>query len=418
MSLNIGPYSPKLQGAHILLFAHSTWDEVWRNNQIIASRIARENLVLYVEPKIYSLSKLRRGQVPKTEWTQPRLKHVQNSLWLYRHPMWTPRVPAKLGLDKLMRSLRRGALHQAMRQLKFNRDFISWTYQPKDSELTGQMGERFVIYSVVDEYAAFSHQTPEKQRFIREREQVLLRIADLVLVTASALYDSKAPFNPNTVWVPNGVDFSLFEQAWQAKAPMPEDIANLPRPIVGYSGHISGRLNLPLLTQLAQLKPEWSFVLVGSVWETGAEPQFAALRQLPNVYFLGQKPAAQVPNYISAFDVALIPYHLNEESRNINPIKLYEYLAMGKPVVSVDIPALDGFRHLVRIGASAGEYSVQIQAALTENSPMLVNERRQLAATNTWDQRAEQIARLIQAGWAAKMAKNRSFSPLSNQVTL
>lgn len=417
MSLNVGPNSPKLQGAHILLFAHNAWSEVWRNNQHISSRLARENLVLYVEPKIYSLSKLRRGQVPKAEWAQPRLRHAQDGLWLYRHPVWAPRMPAKLGLDRLIQRLRRAALQHAMRQLKFNKDFISWTYQPRDSELTGQMGERFIIYSVVDEYAAFGHQTPEKQRFIREREQELLRMADLVFVTSPALYTSKSPFNLHTFWVPNGVDFTLFEKAWQANVPLPEDIAQLPRPIVGYSGHISGRLNLPLLAQLASRRPEWSFVLVGSVWETGAEAQLATLRNLSNVHFLSQKPAAQVPHYISAFDVALIPYYQNEESRNINPIKLYEYLAMGKPVVSVDIPALDGFRQVVRIGDSVETYSEQIQTALTENSPGLISERRQLAAANTWDQRAEQISRLLRAGWEAKLAEKRGLSPLTTHAT-
>ncbi|MBL8046618.1 MAG: glycosyltransferase, partial [Anaerolineales bacterium] len=397
MSLSIGPNSPKLQSEHILLFAHNAWNEVWRNNQHISSRLARENLVLYVEPKVYPLSKLRRGQVPKAVWAQPRLTHAQDSLWLYRHPVWAPRMPAKLGLDKLMRQLRRTALLSALRQLKFKPNFLSWVYQPKDSELVGQMGERFIIYSVVDEYAAFGHQTPEAQQFIRERERQLLQIADLVLVTSPALLASKSSLNPSTVWVPNGVDFTLFEQAWRANEPLPEDIIRLPRPIVGYSGHISGRLNLPLLKQLAEMRPNWSVVLVGSVWETGAEAQLAALRQLPNVYFLGQKPAAHVPHYISGFDVALIPYLQNEESRNINPIKLYEYLAMGKPVVTVDIPALDGFRHLVRMGDSADNFSVQIQAALTKNSLILVDERRQVAAANTWDQRAEHISRLIQA---------------------
>jgi len=416
MSLNAGPHAPQLHGAHILLFAHNAWNEVWRNNQHIASRLAHENVVLYVEPKIYPLAKLRRGQVPKAEWTQPRLTHAQDGLWLYRHPVWAPRMPAKRGLDGVMRRLRRAALQHVMRQLKFNQNFISWTYQPKDSELTGQMGESLIIYSIVDEYAAFGHQTPEKQRFIRERERELLRMADIVFVTSPALFESKSPHNPHTVWVPNGVDFTLFEKAWRANAPLPEDIARMPRPIVGYSGHISGRLNLPLLAQLAQRRPEWSFALVGSVWETNAEAQFAALRQLPNVHFLGQKSAAQVPYYISAFDVALIPYHQNEESRNINPIKLYEYLALGKPIVSVDIPALNGFRHMVRIGDSVEAYSTQIQAALTENSPSLVSERRQLAAANTWDQRAEQISRLVRMRWEAKLAEKQSSISLSTHV--
>jgi glycosyltransferase involved in cell wall biosynthesis len=211
------------------------------------------------------------------------------------------------------------------------------------------------------------------------------------------LLEAKRHLNPHTVLVPNGADFAAFEKARHSAAPPPEDIAKLRRPIIGYSGHISLRLDLPLLAEITRRRPEWSLVLVGSVWEEGCQEELDALRALPNIHFLGQKTPEQVPHYIYAFDVGLIPYRQGEEARNINPIKLYEYLAAGRPVVTIDIPALDGFRHVVRIADSVATFVAQVEAALHEDDPDLKEERRRLAAENTWEQRVEKISALIQA---------------------
>lgn len=394
------PAAARLRDLSIVHFAHGPWQDIWRDRQHIFSRLARDNGVLYVEPRQYSLADWRRGEVPAEAWQTPRLQHWRDGLWLYRHPPWAPRTDWP-GLQGLMRGLRRRALLAAMRQRGF-RAPITWFYQPKDAELVGTLGERLIIYQVVDEYAAFRYHSPEKQQRLRALESYWLPRADLVITSSHALLAAKAPFNPNTVLVHNGVDFDAYERVRLAQAEPPADIAGLPRPIVGYVGHVSARLNLPLLAEIARSRPAWSLVIVGSVWDRGCEADLAVLRALPNVHFLGAKAADQVPAYTYSFDVGLIPYLPGEEAQNINPIKLYEYLAAGKPVVSLELPALDGFRHLVRVAETPAGYVAALEAALGDTDPAVVANRRQVAAENTWDRRVEQISAHVSARLAGR----------------
>jgi glycosyltransferase involved in cell wall biosynthesis len=272
---------------------------------------------------------------------------------------------------------------------------ITWVFHPKDTELVGTLGERLVVYHMVDQYAAFRFLSPEQRQRIQEGERQFLPRADLVIATSQALLAEKAPLNPRIVWVPNGVDFAAFERVRQANMPPPQDVAQLSRPIVGYVGHISIRLDLPLLAEIARQRPDWSLVLVGSVWEKKCEREMAALCALPNVHFLGAKAPTEVPRYVYAFDACLIPYCQGKEADHINPIKLYEYLAAGKPVVSVDIPALDGFRHVIRTAGSPDTFVAALEAALHETDPALVEERRRLAAENSWEHRVEAIGAAV-----------------------
>lgn len=384
-----------LTGAHIVHFAHGRWNDIWRTRQHIFSRLALKNTVLYVEPKIYALSDVRLGEVSREEWRVPRLQHEADGLWVYRHPVWAPHT-LRPGLATLTRQLRRLALRRAMARLGM-RQPITWVFQPKDAELVGALGERLTVCHVNDEYSAYRYHSPEKRRHIQEQERQLLSRADLVIVTSQALLEAKAYLNPHIALVPNGVDLAAFERVRQANMPPPEDIAQLPRPLVGYSGHISVRLDLPLLAEIARQHPEWSLPLVGSVYEKGCEEELKDLRALPNVHFLGEKAPQQVPQYIFAFDACLIPYQQGEETRNINSIKLYEYLAAGKPVVTIDMPSLNGFRHVIRVADSAETFITELEAALQEADPALLEERRRLAAENTWEQRVEQISTIVQA---------------------
>ena len=383
-----------LQGAHIVCFAPNPWNDLWRNRHHIFSRLARENTVLYVEPKVYSLADLRRGQMGVEDLRRPRCQHEADGLWLYRHPVWAPRT-ARPGLKQLMRRLRRLALRRAMARLGMCRP-ITWVFQPIHAELVGTLGECLIVYHVVDQYAAFRYHSLEKRQRIQDEERQLLPRADLVVVSSQALLAAKSSLNPHIVVVPNGVDLAAFERVWQSNVPPPEDVAQLRHPIIGYSGHISVRLDLPLVTEIARRRPDWSLALVGTVWERGCEEELQVLRALPNVHFLGQKAPEQVPQYICAFDACLIPYRQGEEAYHSSPIKLYEYLAAGKPVVGIDIPALDGFRAVVHVADSPETFVRSLEAALREDGSTLVKERRRLAAANTWERRVEQISTAIQ----------------------
>jgi glycosyltransferase involved in cell wall biosynthesis len=273
---------------------------------------------------------------------------------------------------------------------------IIWLSQPKMGSLIGQFHERLTIYHVVDEYTAYHGVTTEMASWIRLQEKQLMARVDLVIVVSSTLWEAKRPYNPHTYWVPNGVDLVAFNRALTEKTP-PADLNAIPEPRLVYAGLIGVRLDLTLLLAVARRHPDWSLVFIGQVDDRGCEDELANLQSLPNVHFLGLKPASVVPRYLLACQVCLLPYRRSEESRHIDPIKLYEGLASGKPIVSTPIPAVLPYGDLIWLASDDSEFEAAVQEALAERDDSRAAQRRSLAAEHTWEKRVEQISTLIQS---------------------
>ena len=174
-------------------------------------------------------------------------------------------------------------------------------------------------------------------------------------------------------------------------------MTDIPEPRFWYCGIIGKRLNLELLDELARQRPEYSLVLVGRVDERGCVDTLAKLRQRDNVYFLGEKPVDDVPAYVSSFQAGLLPYELNLETASISPLKMYEYLAAGLPVISTPIPAAEKHREYVTVCATADSFIEACSLAVSTNDDAVISQRRHFAERNSWDARVEQIRQLIQA---------------------
>jgi glycosyltransferase involved in cell wall biosynthesis len=199
------------------------------------------------------------------------------------------------------------------------------------------------------------------------------------------------------------VDVAAFKRALSSPRPpatchLQPAICNLqPATRIGYSGHVSSRLDLPLLHEIAVARPDWQLAFAGSEWDAGCAEALQALKALPNVHFLGLMPVEEVPHFIVSCDVCLIPYRVNDETRAISSLKLYEYLAAGKPVVSARVPAAEEHAALVRMADGTVESWVeQIEAALAErDDPRQVAARQAVAGENTWEERVERIESLL-----------------------
>jgi glycosyltransferase involved in cell wall biosynthesis len=164
---------------------------------------------------------------------------------------------------------------------------------------------------------------------------------------------------------------------------------------LGYAGLVSSRLDLPLLAELAERRPEWSLVLVGEIAPTGCEAELARLAGLPNVTLAGLRPAAEMPGIIARWDVGLIPYRVNEETRHASPLKLYEYLAAGLPVVSADVPAVRPFAGLIEIAGGTEETVAAVARALAADSPAARAGRRAAVREHSWDARVESLSEML-----------------------
>jgi glycosyltransferase involved in cell wall biosynthesis len=224
-------------------------------------------------------------------------------------------------------------------------------------------------------------------------ERALLAAADLTIVTAPRLLELKAPFARRIELVPNGVDVTAFQRSAAVSPPAPGDPSPATPPRIGYSGHVSARLDLDLLRAIALARPDWRLVFAGSQWDAGCVEALQALRSLPNVQFVGLLPVEEVPSFIAGCSVCLIPYRVNDETRAISSLKLYEYLAAGRPVVSARVPAAEEHAGVVRMAdATVESWMNQIEAALAErDDPVQVAARQAVAARNTWEERVGRI---------------------------
>jgi glycosyltransferase involved in cell wall biosynthesis len=388
-----------LSGESILCFAPDPWDDIWRNRHQIMSLLSEQNQVLYVEPRHYLrtvIGRLRRGEISLAELRAPRLVQVNPRLQVFHQPLYAP-LSGRAPLRTLTETLRVSAVRGAMRRLQMRRPIL-WLFRPEMADVPGHYGERLLIYHIVDEYSGYADVATTQVQEIREREMGLIARADLVLVTSHALFESKRGINPNTHWVPNGVDYPRFAAARAAGAD-PVEMVGLPHPRIGYVGAINDKLDIALLLQVAEAYSRATLILVGPVRMTSPEQQYGiqALQARPNVHFFGQVTVERVADFMAACDVGLLPYRYNAWTQAIQPLKLYEYLACGLPVVASDIPAVRDEADVVRIAADAYGFVQAVGEVLAADRASLKAERQARAAQNTWRQRVERISELVTA---------------------
>jgi glycosyltransferase involved in cell wall biosynthesis len=376
---------PALEGRDILCFSHD-WNGDPLSKTHFMRLLARKNRVLWVNSIGYrapTMSRKDLGRIFKKLWAATRpMRQVEPNLFVL-NPLAIPAYGIA-AIRNLNSALLRMQIKWAMRRLGFRRP-INWTFNPAAALVAGSLGEASLIYHCVDEYTAFSGVPSEA---LVKLEQTLLRRADAVIVSAERLYRSKAPLNPNIALVRHGVDFDHFRRALDPETVVPEEIARLPRPVIGYFGLIGQDwVNLDLLTHVARRFPGGSLVLLGRV-----TMDVSALAQLPNVHLLGRKPYASLPAYCKGFDVALIPFPVSEVTLNANPLKAREYLAAGLPVVSSPIPEVEVLGQC-RIGGTPEEFASQVEAGLADPGPSAA--RSESVRDQSWQARLDEVERHV-----------------------
>jgi glycosyltransferase involved in cell wall biosynthesis len=388
------PDSPTLRGRDIVCVGFADWDtELWTNQHHLMSRLARENRVLFIEslglrqPQLAGRDltriarRLRRGLAP------PRARdglHVLSPLVIPLHG------------NRLVRALNARLLpalvHRAARRIGM-RNPILWAYVPQAEVLLDTLEPSLVIYHCVDDIAA--HSRIDTASF-RAAEARFAARADLVLASAPALARRLREFSENVLDAPNVADVELFAQALES-GPVDSAMAALPEPRIVFTGAIvTTKLDLPLLIALARARPDWSFALVGPVGPGDPHTDVSALAAEPNVHLLGGRSYEQLPSVLRAADVGLIPYARNELTDSIFPMKVYEYLAAGLPVIATPLPAIAGIAE-VQTAPDADGIGRLLDEALAGDSSERRAQRSRSAAAHSWDRRLEEIAVAIDA---------------------
>ncbi len=286
---------------------------------------------------------------------------------------------------------------KAMRRLGFT-NAVNIVFNPAAGMIAGKLNESEIIYYCVDEYSAFTGAS----RGLKEIEEDLFRRANLVIVSAERLFDSKKHFNPNMFVIRHGTDWRHFRTALDPTLAMPPDIADLPRPIIGFHGLLADWVDYELIKKVAEHFKEGSVVLIGKI-AVDAEQKVKILDDVPNIHFLGRKPYAELPAYCKAFDVALNPFVINELTLAANPLKVREYLAAGLPVVSTDIPEVRVLEDCL-VGTSHDDFIRKIEHALAHPKPRA--EVSDAVAHESWEAKVDELREIV----ANLKKENENFS--------
>lgn len=376
----------------IVVTGLQSWDSDIGSNCIDISKIlACSHRVLYVNypldrftvfrykkhPKIYNRLQIYKGVLPD-------LEKISDNLWVL-----TPRTI----LHSIGRIFNRWLFDFFNRQNNIH-------YANKIKEAISKLGfSNYIIIDDNDIYRAFYLKELLKPKYFiyysrdymsgtkyycmqgKRLEPALIAKSDLVFTNSIFLEKYARQFNENSFFIGQGCDLDLYN--YSDNQLVPEDINNIPYPVIGYVGAInSTRLDLHLLEQLAIVKKEWSFVFIGS---EDANFVKSELHKLPNVYFLGKRDQKLLPSYIKAFDVAINIQIINEITIGNYPRKIDEYLAMGKPVVATKTEAMEMFKEYVYLASGIDEYIFQIEIALSDHSSQLKENRIQYARSHSWD---------------------------------
>ena len=372
----------------VVMLATADWDHpFWTNKQHVACSLAQlGHRVLYIEslglrpPRLERqdlgrvLRRLRRGLMP------PR--RVMPGVWVWA-PLVIPAATSAL-LVWLNQQLFNGMLALWRRWLGFTPDLL-WTYNP----LTGQWfnlaetGFGKLVYHCVDDLTA---QPCMPADLIRAQEEWLCRNCDQVFVTSPELLRTRGQYTSKIRYWPNVADVNHFAQARQRFLPVPEELRALPPgPRLGFIGAVSGyKLDLALLSCLASHRPDAQIVLIGRVGEGDPGTDLTALQRFANVHLLGPRSYQSLPGYLRGFDLALLPCPLNAYTRSMFPMKFFEYLAAGVPVVATALPALQEYASLATICAETSDFLAAVDAVLSTPSSTAQRGAVPLSALPEW----------------------------------
>ena len=371
-----------LRGRDIVCFSND-WDGDPLSKTHIMKILARDNRILWVN----SVANRRPTASPRDlSRMAKKLMDAARGLrepWPHLHVLGPLAIPSFGGIATAVNgSVFRRQVLRAMRRLGFQRP-ISWSFLPASAPVSGTLGEDLVVYHCVDEFSAFAGAPAE----IARMEADLARRADVVIVSAEKLHRSKVAFNPNCHIVRHGVDHDHFAQALAPATRIPDDLAGLPKPVIGFFGLLAEWVDLELVRAVADAFPTGSVVLLGKV-----NTSLAPLAGARNVHLMGRRPYEELPMWCKGFDVALMPFVEDELAAHSNPLKVREYLAAGLPVVSTPVPEVAKLG-LCRIASGKDAFVEAVREALADPLPRAARSRA--IAAESWDSRGEEIRAAI-----------------------
>lgn len=389
-------------------FSINNWEKRWARKQQFMYHLSKHgivNKVLYIEP---ALSLIRLFTNPFSElasmenrarWKRAlffRTFEYKRNLFIF-----TPLFFIPLGRLTLIHKIN---LYIALVFIRLRisnlnlKNIVLWIYDPYDYWLLGWFKNRIIsCFDWAEEWSEYFIDLSLKSREKLKRLELLLaKDVDVVFTVSQKLLKKAKNVNENSYFLPSGTDAKLFEKT--DGDVILEDIAHIKKPIIGYIGTITERMDLELLEFLAVALPDYSFVFIGDIHYGRVNSSMLINKE--NFHFLGGKKYQDLPAYLKTFDVCIIPYR--PEITEGEPTKIYDYLASGKPIVSTPLVEILRFRDYIRIAATKEEFARHIKEGVNERDPKLFELRTKFAKENSWAVRVEQIIEIIKGYSSAK----------------
>jgi UDP-galactopyranose mutase len=356
----------------LICLSHLRWDFVYQRPQHLLSRFAKQTNVYFFEEPIF-------GEEP----TRLDVSRREDNLFVI-----VPRISHADRENGDVTQIQREMLDGFIASEKIN-DFVLWFYTPMAMDFASHLQPQATVFDCMDELSAFKFAPPE----LIENERKLLEKADVVFTGGQSLYEAKKDKHAKVFAFPSSIDVSHFNQAREI-AEEPADEKQIPHPRFGFCGVIDERMDIELLGKMAELRPDWHFVMIGPVVKIADED----LPRRENIHYLGGKDYKDLPAYLAGWDVALMPFAMNESTKYISPTKTPEYLAAGLPVVSTpirDVVRPYGDEGLVQIASTAEEFIAACEKALEENLSARLQKADEFLSHNSWDKTFAEMSRLI-----------------------
>lgn len=385
---NVNKETGVLRGRDILCFSHD-WSGDPLSKTHLMRILARENRILWVNAIANRMPTAAKKDMARifrklAAFAEP-VKEVEPNIFVL-NPLAIPAY-GNAAIRGFNQRFLRSQVLRAMRRLGFRRP-INMVFNPAAGLLAGKLGEDTTVYYCVDEYTAFTGVSSG----LKEIEDSLFRTADLVVVSAEKLLESKKALNVNTHLIRHGTDWKHFRGAIEPDTKIPAEIADLPRPIIGFHGLLADWVDYDLIRKTAERYTSGSIVLIGKI-AVDADEKIKVLGGAANIHLLGRKPYTDLPAYCKGFDVAINPFVINELTLAANPLKVREYLAAGLMVVSTDIPEVRILENCL-VAASHADFLEKIETALSS-----ARSRAEISDSvrhESWEAKIEELRGLIE----------------------
>jgi len=385
----------------IICFAPTDW---WAMNPSCTThlmrRFAKKNKVLYINP--FSSDLLtginKKGLLPritrKLKSLIKTVKQVENNLYVFS-PVFLP-IQGKPWIDAANNSLLKMQLKTICYLLGISEPLL-WLENIRAADMISWFNPSLKLYHVSDLFSDDSYTTNHQLQ--HQREKRISDESDLLICVSTELYNRKQTQSDKVFYLPHGVDFDLFQQSAREKEPLRE-LNDVPRPIAGYFGTMTAYNDIELLLYCARQLKNISFVFAGQI--TGGD--YSELARLSNVYLLGRMPYSKIPQLCACFDVCMLQWKMSEWIKCCNPLKMFEYMASSKPIVSVPIKEAMQYSDIISIAHTKEQFANAIQWELQNDTPERANKRVEIARQHSWDKHVERISELIEKAIATKQS--------------